>query len=253
MPVMKNFVKYFLQKLLGFKNYLFVFCLFKIKTLNRDNSEKDFLYFLSLIPPGGTVLDIGANIGIMTVYLAKKVKDTTVFAFEPIPHNAKVLDRVISYYKLKNVEVCKYALGNEEGEIEMVMPVISSVKMQGLSHVVHTTIKENNEGERFKIPLKKIDNISQIMNGPKPVTAIKMDVENFEYFVLEGAMQLLKKYKPIIYCELWDNENRNKCFDLMKGLGYDIKILVKAQLVLYTKEIMKDYPTQNFFFTRKME
>ena len=66
-------------------------------------------------------------------------------------------------------------------------------------------------------------------------------------------MQLLKKYKPIIYCELWDNENRNKCFDLMKGLGYDIKILVKAQLVLYTKEIMKDYPTQNFFFTRKME
>lgn len=250
---MKNFVKYLLQKLLGFQNYLFVFCLFKIKTLHSDNKEKDFLYFLGLIPPGGIVLDIGANIGIMTVYLAKKIKDTTVFAFEPIPHNAKVLDRVISHYKLKNVTVCKYALGNEEGEIEMVMPVISSVKMQGLSHVVHGSITENNEGERFKIPLKKPDNVTEIMNSPKAVTAIKMDVENFEYFVLEGAKELLKKYKPIIYCELWENENRFKCFELMKNLGYEIKILVKGQLAPYTKELGEAYPTQNFFFTSKIE
>lgn len=42
---MKNFTKYILQKLLGFRNYLFVFCLFKIKTLHSDKNEKDFLYF----------------------------------------------------------------------------------------------------------------------------------------------------------------------------------------------------------------
>jgi FkbM family methyltransferase len=248
---MKNFIKYILQKLLGFQNYLFVFCLFKIKTLHKDKSEKDFLYFLELIPPGGTVLDIGANIGIMTVYLATKVKDASVFAFEPIPHNVKVLEKVISHYKLKNVTVCNYALGNEDGEIEMVMPVISSVKMQGLSHVVHNTIKENNEGERFKIPLKKIDSISEIMNSPKPVTAIKMDVENFEYFVLDGAKELLNKYKPIIYCELWDNENRYKCFELMNSLGYVIKILVNSDLIGFTTEVAKVHPTQNFFFIHK--
>jgi FkbM family methyltransferase len=248
---MKNFIKYILQKLLGFQNYLFVFCLFKIKTLHKDKSEKDFLYFLGLIPSGGIVLDIGANIGIMTVYLARKIKDTTVFAFEPIPHNSNVLEKVISHYKLKNVTVCKHALGNEDGEIEMVMPVIDLVKMQGLSHVVHNSIPENNTGERFKIPLKKLDNIKEIMSSTKPVTAIKMDVENFEYFVLDGAKELLKKYKPIVYCELWDNENRNKCFKLMQSLGYEIKILVQEQLAMYTPELAKAHPTQNFFFTCK--
>ena len=248
---MKNFIKYILQKLLGFQNYLFVFCLFKIKTLHKDKSEKDFLYFLGLIPSSGIVLDIGANIGIMTVYLARKIKDATVFAFEPIPHNIKVLERVISHYKLKNVNVCKHALGNEDGEIEMVMPVIDLVKMQGLSHVVHSSIPENNTGERFKIPVKKLNNIKEIMDSTKPVTGIKMDVENFEYFVLDGAKELLKKYKPIIYCELWDNENRNKCFKLMQSLGYEIRILVQGQLAIYTPEVAKIHPTQNFFFTCK--
>ena len=248
---MKNFIKYILQKLLGFQNYLFVFCLFKIKTLRSDKHEKDFLYFLGLISPGGIVLDIGANIGIMTVYLARKIKDATIFAFEPIPHNIKVLERVISHYKLKNVTVCKHALGNEDGEIEMVMPVIDLVKMQGLSHVVHKSIPDNNSGERFKIPVKKIDSISEIMNGPKPVTAIKMDVENFENFVLDGAKELMKKYKPVIYCELWDNENRYKCFELVKSMGYEIKMLVKGELVVYATEVAKAHPTQNFFFIHK--
>jgi len=248
MQVMKNFVKYFLQKLLGFQNYLFVFCLFKVKTLHKDKNEKDFLYFLQLIPAGGIVLDIGANIGIMTVYLAQKVRDTTVYAFEPIPHNAKVLERVIAHYKLKSVHVYNYALGNEDGQIQMVMPVISSVKMQGLSHVVHSSITENNEGERFNIDVKKLDNIQEIAGSIKPLTAIKIDVENFEYFVLDGGKELLKKHKPIIYCELWDNENRNKCFELMKIFGYEIKILVNGQLLAFTNEVAKTHPTQNFFF-----
>jgi FkbM family methyltransferase len=245
---MKNSVKFILQKLFGFQRYLFIFSLFKIKTLHKDNKEKDFLFFLTLIPPGGLVLDIGANIGIMTVYLARQIKDATIYAFEPIPHNSKVLERVIARYHLKNVKVCKYALGNEDGETEMVMPVIGSVKMQGLSHVVHSAIQENNEGERFKIQVKKLDNIREIMDATIPLTAIKIDVENFEYFVLEGAKELLKKYKPLIYCELWDNENRKKCFELMCGLGYEIKILVTGKLIAYSAESAKLHPTQNFFF-----
>ncbi len=201
------------------------------------------MYFLEFIPPGGIVLDIGANIGVMTYYLAQK-KDTSVLAFEPIPHNYAVLERVITHFKLKNVQLFKCALGNEKREIEMVMPVIGSVKMQGLSHVVHESIEENNTGEIYKVQQKKLDDLSEMVSASKPVTAIKMDVENFEYFVLDGAKELLKKHKPIIYCELWDNENRNKCFELVKNLGYSIKVLEKGQLVPYTKEIV----TQNFFF-----
>ena len=72
-----------------------------------------------------------------------------------------------------------------------------------------------------------------------------MDVENYEFFVLDGARQLLQNHKPIIYIELWENENRYKCFDLVKELGYTIKVLVNNSLVNYDANV---HTTQNFFF-----
>ena len=112
------------------------------------------------------------------------------------------------------------ALGNSEGEVAMVMPILSSVSMQGLSHVVHSSIQENNEGEVVKVPLKTLDKMDLLIKSKKRISAIKIDVENFEYFVLEGAKNLINKNKPLIYAELWYNENRKNCFDLLKQLNY---------------------------------
>lgn len=242
---MKNAVKFLLHKFLGFKNYLFVFSLFKIYTLKRDKNEKDFFYFLNLIPENTSVLDIGANIGIMTVHLARSIKNVTVYSFEPIPKNIEAFRRVIQYFKLDNVHLFEMALGNTEGEVEMVMPVISSVRMQGLSHVLHSSITENNEGERYKVPLKVLDRLEALIKAPQRISAIKIDVENFEYFVLDGAQKLLIKNKPIVYAELWENENRQKCFALFHQLNYSAFMVLDNNIVLFDKSIHK---TQNFIF-----
>ena len=242
---MKNTAKYILHKLLGFKNYLFIFSLFKIKTLKRDKNEKDFFAFLELIPENTSVLDIGANIGIMTVHLARSVKGVTVYSFEPMSNNIAAFKRIISYFKLKNVKLFEIALGNSEGEVEMVMPVISNVRMQGLSHVVHDSIPENNEGERFKVPLKMLDKMPELMNSPQRISAIKIDVENFEFFVLEGAKVLIAKNKPVVYAELWENENRDKCFELFKSLNYKTVVVVDNKAVEFD---IKKHRTQNFIF-----
>jgi FkbM family methyltransferase len=241
---MKNTAKYILHKLLGFKNYLFVFSLFKIYTLKRDKNEKDFFQFLKLIPEDTTVLDIGANIGIMTVHLAR-IKGVDVLSFEPMPNNINAFKRIVNYFKLTNVTLFEIALGNSEGEVEMVMPVISSVRMQGLSHVVHESITENNEGERLKVPLKKLDNLTEIIANPKRISAIKIDVENFEFFVLDGARELIKKNKPVVYAELWDNENRYQCFDLFKSLNYKTYVAIDNALVMFDPQI---HIKQNFIF-----
>lgn len=242
---MKSAIKYALHKLLGFRNYLFVFSLFKIYTLKWDRKENDFLFFLKMIPPGTVVLDIGANIGVMAALLARKVKNAQVVAFEPVPANIHALKRVIDFFHLENVRVMEFALGNEEGEVEMVVPVIDSVKMQGLSHVVHSSITENNEGEKVKAPIRMLDNVTGL-NGTMKVSAVKIDVENFEYFVLEGGCSFIKRYKPIIYIELWENENRDKCFSLVKELGYKINIVLDQKLTKYDPAIHR---TQNFIFT----
>lgn len=230
---MKSAIKYILHKLLGFENYLFIFSLFKIHSLKRDKNEKDFFHFLKLIPDNSTVLDIGANIGIMTVHLAKSIKNIKVYSFEPMPNNIKAFKRVINYFNLKNVQLYELALGNSEGEVEMIMPVVSNVKMQGLSHVVHESIKEFNEGERLKTPLKMLDNIEELKKTSNPITGIKIDIENFEFFALEGGKKLISNHHPIIYAELWDNENRYKCFELLEGLGYSINVVIDNQLIRF--------------------
>lgn len=242
---MKNAVKYILHKLFGFKNYLFVFSLFKIYTLKRDKKEKDFFQFLDLIPENSIVLDIGANIGIMTVHLARSIKNVMVYSFEPMPNNIQAFNRIVKYFKLSNVKLFEVALGNSEGEVKMVMPVIANVRMQGLSHVVHESITENNEGEIVTAPLKMLDKIAELVNANRPISAIKIDVENFEFFVLDGAKDLIKKNKPVVYAELWDNENRYNCFDLFKTLNYRIHVVINNKLVEFDAA---QHQKQNFIF-----
>lgn len=239
---MKKFVQSLLQRLLGFRRYLVVFSWFKIKTLKRDKKEGDFFYFLNQLSPTDTVLDIGANIGIMTVHLAQRCSQGAVHAIEPIPENFVTLERICKIFKCDNAVLHHFALGDAEGELEMVMPEVQNVKMQGLSHAVHESITEFNEGHKYAVPQHRLDGLRNTFGTVK---GIKIDVENFEYFVFKGGESLLKEDRPLVYCELWDNDNRAKCFSLFTSLGYTIQVLDQGQLSLYEPE---NHTNQNFFF-----
>lgn len=238
---MKKLVQSILQKTLGFERYLVLFAKFKIATFKSDKNEGDFFKFVDMMNKDANVLDIGSNIGITAVHLARKVKK--VYAYEPVPPNFKTLSNIIKSYNLKNVELFELALGDENTMIEMVMPEVENVQMQGLSHVVHEDLTDFNEGKRFKAPLKRLDNLDTFKNVK--VHGIKLDVENFEYFALKGGEQLILRDKPVIYTELWENENRYKCFDLVKSWNYSIKVLHQGQLVDFQQNV---HDNQNFFF-----
>jgi FkbM family methyltransferase len=241
---LKQLLQYLLQKILGIQRYLVLHSWVKIKTLHRDDSENDFFHFLTLIPSSGVVLDIGANIGIMSYHLHKRThKSQEVHAFEPIPYNLGALKRIKNIFNLNRLHIHNHALGNSAGEIEMILPVVNGVIKQGLSHVNHEKMTDFQEGIKVKTDCCKLDDLEWIQN--KRVSAIKMDVENFEFEVLEGGIELLQRDRPIVYTELWDNENRKMCFDLMKKMGYTIKVLKKTTLEPFQSN---NYDGQNFFF-----
>jgi FkbM family methyltransferase len=238
---MKNTIKLILQKLLGYERYLFVFSKFKINNLKNDKKEGDFFLFIDEIGSQGDILDIGANIGIMTYHLSKKFPNKKIFSIEPMPNNLAVLRQVITHYNLINVEVKAIALGDKAGEIEMVLPLNGKVKMQGLAHVVHDSIDEWNEGEKIKVQCDTLDNLFSDIQ----ISGIKMDIENFEYFALKGGEQFLKKNHPVIYLELWQNDNRTLCFDFLKDLGYFPFVNENNNLVVYNP---LKHKKQNFIF-----
>ncbi len=239
---MKKFVQSILQKLLGFRRYLVLFSWFKIKTLRRDKKEGDFFFFLEMLSPNATVLDIGANSGLMPDHLTKKCSSGHVHAIEPIPENFETLKAINKRFKLTNVTLHNFALGAETGELEMVMPKVENVKMQGLSHAVHESITEFNEGERYTVPQHKLDDLRKDFGVIK---GIKIDVENFEYFVFKGGENLIREDRPVVYCELWDNENRAQCFELFQKLGFSIQVLNQGKLENYEPGRHQNH---NFFF-----
>jgi FkbM family methyltransferase len=242
---MKSLIKKILQSLLGFQTYLFVFSVFTIKTLRWNKNERDFLFFLKLIPDGGLVLDIGANIGIMTYHLSKSLKQSKILCFEPIPANIFTLKRIQGFFQLENAVVYEFALGDKQEEVEMLMPVQKRVRMQGLSHVIHPTIQDNHPGEKFKVNIETLDGLEVHKTFGLPVKAIKMDVENFEFFVLKGGEKLIDRFHPLIYTELWDNTNRENCFNFIVEKGYKIMVLEQGSLTAFVPE---NHKTQNFFF-----
>ena len=73
---------------------------------------------------------------------------------------------------------------------------------------------------------------------------MKID-ENFEFFALEGAIEILKNDQPVVYLELWANENRDNCFQFLEGLGYKAFVKTEKGTVRFNPEI---HIKQNFIF-----
>ncbi len=238
---MKNFIKYLLQRILGYQRYLRVFSNYKIRTLKNDAKERDFFQFMNAIQQDGVLLDVGANIGIMTFHLAKRFPNRSIYAIEPMPDNFVVLKDMVERKKLDNVILIPNAVGEEPANLKMVLPLNGKVKMQGLAHVVHDSIDEWNEGEEIEVSCERLDDIV----GDEPVAGIKMDIENFEFFALKGAQKLLQAHRPVVYLELWANENRDKCFELLRCFGYTAFVQVNNELIPFDPVT---HTKQNFIF-----
>ena len=239
---MKNILRFILQKYLGFKNYLFLSSIISIKRIESNSAEKEFMYFVKLLPNEGIILAIGANIGITTVPLAKAKNNAIIYSFEPMPENFVTLKRVVRYFRLSNVKIFDIALGEKDGVLTMVMPVVNNVKMQGLSHIqLNGTEQEHYAGDEIDVTVKTMDTIQELNTANKR-SAIKIDVENFEYFVLKGGRHLISVHQPITYCELRKNEMRELTINYLRDLGYSVKVFYNKQLTDYRDNAI------NFFF-----
>ena len=244
--MLKHFIIRNLHSLLGFEDYLFVFTIFKISTLSLYKRKTEFVYFTKLFASDANVIVIGANTGITTIPIAKNVPGGKVFAIEPIPDNFKTLQRVIKYFKFSHIEPINVALGNENKEIEMVMPIVENTKSHGLCHIDDKNIRETEGGIKFKVMMKKLDDIFSSFVGK--IDGIKIVAENYEWFIFEGGKNIIAKHRPLMYCELWFNDDRKKVLEQIKSWNYEVMILEGTELIQYNS---LQHHIKCFFFVPK--
>lgn len=161
----------------------------------------------------GEFIDVGANIGLMSIFTASKFPNANVIAFEAHPNTFKLLERNVNLNKIENIQLIQKALGNSNGSIQIYDNW--HVNRGGASTVV-----QGDGSNSFDVELTTLD--SFLSNGTPEM--IKIDVEGAELDVLKGAEQLIKDNLPILIVEVSDlrettHSESEAIVDYIKSLG----------------------------------
>lgn len=158
-------------------------------------------YLSSIIKSDSKVLDAGANIGLMSIPLAKIEPSATIYCFEPDPLNYALLNLNIVINNIHNILTFNYALGKEQkfvafyknnanhGDHRTSKPLINDIdegNFSSFSHRVHMV------------------NIVEFMNqclgeqAPKYFDVLKIDTQGDDFNILESCLPLINEHSTVI-------------------------------------------------------
>lgn len=215
----------------GFKNY--------------EEEDKDFVVkYLSNNP--GLFVDIGANIGLFSFYVLKKIPAQQIYAFEPEPQAFKCLELSKSYNNFASFTPINSAIGEKKDVLNF---FIDTKNFGG--HRLH---RLNEDEKSIKV---SVSPLSEFITDQK-ISAIKIDVEGAELQVLKGIKDIIEKHKPLLVVECLNEDLGNKGpiysylseFTSIRCLSLDLNRYVSIdEIAEYALEqFKKGHFHNNYFF-----
>lgn len=153
--------------------------------------DRRFLY--SLIKPDFICFDIGANIGETTLNFAKLAPEGRIYSFEPVPFLFERLKINTELNPFKNIELYNIALSDREEELFFENP--SNNNSSGIS------LNKESSGTSTLVHSTTVD-LFVSKNNINKIDFIKIDVEGFENYVINGAENTLLKHTPLLMIEI---------------------------------------------------
>lgn len=192
-----------------------------LRTLKKGRFyEQTMLKFIVKNATQGVIIDVGANLGNHSVFLAGNIKNTKVIALEPNPEIFKTLKSNIWKNKLlSKTELYNIAAGNKNRTCDI---ELGPNKDMGRGRIV--------EGE--SIAMKTLDELV----GNEKISIIKIDVEGFEPQVLRGATNILKNSSPKLFIEAHNNKAKRELDTVLEPWGYKaVKVFNRTATYYYVK------------------
>lgn len=166
--------------------------------------------------------DIGANIGFHTLYCANIVgQNGLVYSFEPNIKNIEKLKKNCALNPEFKIVIIDYAISDVDGDS---LFDFNKGSEEG---------RLSNQGD-YIVEVRKIDTLLE-NKEILPPDVIKLDIEGEEENALKGALNTIKKYKPVIICDYNDETTFPVVKEFLKPLGYEIE----------SKNIIIARPTKN--------
>lgn len=164
------------------------------------------------VAAGDTTYDIGANMGYVSLSLAKQVGPSGhVLAFEPLPRNVEVLRANIRNNRLTNIQVFDLAASDRMGEA--VIRMADSLSTASL--IWHT---DNPAAIEIVVKTVSIDALVESAGLPQP-RFVKIDIEGSEGLAVMGMRRTIAAALPVLFIECSDS-GRASTWQLLGELGY---------------------------------
>jgi FkbM family methyltransferase len=207
--------------------------------------EPDLLSIISKgVEQGSVAYDIGANIGYLSLALAKAVgTDGVVFAFEALPENIKRLkDNLRVNQKDLTVNIIQAAVVETSMDVDFYIG-----PSRAMGKAMGSKGRSGYHGKTIKVKGISLDDFVYEAGNPPPAV-VKMDIEGGEVLALQGMTRLLNENPPTIFIELHGEEAANVVWDNLVRAGYHLfrietglpKLITKQEL--NWKEYLVAYP-----------
>jgi FkbM family methyltransferase len=171
-----------------------------------------------LIPAGAVIYDVGANIGYVSLLLAKAAGETgKVFAFEALPSNVDQLRRNVALNAMGGrVTVIDRAVTRVPGLVRFLVHASG-----GMGKVAGSAGRDDKVESEITIPGVSLDEFVYGEGNPQP-QVVKMDIEGGEVLALPGMQRVLTEARPLILMELHGPESCRAAWEALTSAGYEI-------------------------------
>ena len=191
-----------------------------------STKEPETLAWVESIPPGGVLWDVGANVGLYSIYAAK-IANAQVISFEPSVFNLELLARNIYLNNLEDkITIVPIALSDKVG------PSLFKMGTLAWGGALSTFDKDfDQNGSKYSSVFEymtigiPMDAVVNLLNIPKP-SYIKIDVDGIEHFILRGGVEVLN-YVDSVLLEIND--------EFIEQARESEILLKRAGLTLYKK------------------
>ena len=209
----------------------------KLKTISQDKGISSELIIHKIHEPlttsliikkltkGMHCIDIGSNIGYYAILESSKIGDNgTVWSIEPSPQNFETLSKNIILNQRKNIKCYNIAIGDENGKIDFVISEKSN-----WSKIKNKIDHIENGDKIIQVDIMTLDSFSQ-KNEIKKVDLLRMDVEGYERNIIEGSINFLEKFKPILMIEvhkmIMGNNRTNQFLEKLQKMNYECEYFI---------------------------
>tara|TARA_B100000579_G_scaffold419141_1_gene417435 strand:+ start:1408 stop:2151 length:744 start_codon:yes stop_codon:yes gene_type:complete len=222
----------------------------RLKRAIAKNYEKELSIVDHFKDKSKDAIDVGVYRGVYSYKLSKEFNQ--IHSFEPNPLLYPYLNRYLSKI-IPNMTLYNYALSNKNEITNLKIPrrgkSVFKNNFEEIYKLGCATIHEANNFEKFnnyEVECKKLDDVIKDKN----ISFIKIDVEGHELSVIEGANNIINKYKPTLLVEIEEKHTKKPVLytiNKIKEFGYKVYFFKNNQI----KEIVEDnMPNEerNFIF-----